>query len=38
MDVRNSRGKYDEIRCLVRDYDASMAAELKSRKQRIMRT
>ena len=38
MDVRNSRGKFDEIKRLNRDYHASMAASLHSLKQRITRT
>ena len=35
MDVRNSRGKFDEIKEENHDYLASMAASLHSWKQRI---
>ena len=38
MDVRNSRGKFDEIKRLNHDYHASMAASLNSWKQRMGRT
>ena len=38
MDVRNSRGKFDEIKGEIRDYLVSMAASLHSWKQRIIRT
>ena len=35
MYVQNSRGDYDRFLQSIRDYHASMAVELKSRKQRI---
>ena len=38
MDVRNSRGKFDEIKGEIRDYNASLAAFLHSWKQMITRT
>ena len=38
MDVRNSWGKFDEMKGEIREYLASMDASLHSWKQRIMRT
>ena len=36
VDIQNSRGKFDEIKKLNRDYHASMDASLHTWKQRII--
>ena len=38
MDVRNSKGKFDDIKRQNRDYHASIDASLHTWKQRITRT